>query len=76
MKKTKTCPKCHGTEIFSNEGMLKRGDRTSIVVSAWTTFSITVYVCAKCGFLEEYADETSFNREKVLTALEKEWKRI
>lgn len=76
MKKTKTCPKCQGTEIYTNDGLLKRGDRSSIIISAWSSFSIAVYVCAKCGFFEEYADEISFNREKVRTALEKEWKLI
>ena len=76
MKKTKTCPKCKGTEIFTNEGMLKRGDRSSIVVSAWSSFTVAVYVCVKCGFFEEYADEISFNREKLSASLEKEWKRI
>lgn len=76
MKATKTCPKCTGTEIFTNEGKQKRGDRSSIIISAWSSFSIAVYVCAKCGFFEEYADEISFNREKVREALDNEWKRL
>ncbi len=76
MKVTKTCPKCKGTEILTNEGLLKRGDRSGAVISSWTGFSVAIYVCAKCGYFEEYVDEKDLNKEKFKAAMQKEWKRM
>ncbi|MBK7130360.1 MAG: hypothetical protein IPM74_10555 [Crocinitomicaceae bacterium] len=56
MKSTKTCPKCQSTEIFTNMGITKRGERSVIPVTGWSRIHVDVFVCTQCGYFEEYLD--------------------
>ena len=61
MKKTGECPKCSSSEILKIPG--KRGYRSSNDISlGMTVFSsvyVTRYLCAQCGFSEEWVDSAS-----------------
>ncbi|MBK7035265.1 MAG: hypothetical protein IPH42_02710 [Bacteroidetes bacterium] len=76
MKATKTCPKCKGTEIYTNDAILKRGERSTVGVSGWTNISVSVYVCMACGYFEEYIDSENIKKDKLRAAIEREWKRL
>ncbi|MBK7567915.1 MAG: hypothetical protein IPI31_08810 [Bacteroidetes bacterium] len=76
MKATKTCPKCKGTEIYTNDTILKRGERSTVGVSGWTNISVSVYVCMSCGYFEEYIDSENIKKDKLRAAIEREWKRL
>lgn len=75
MKQTGTCPKCNGTDIYTDRGCMKRGDRSSIGISSWKKFFLDVYICMACGFTEEYVSEDDFKDPKKLAALKENWKK-
>lgn len=74
MKATGICPKCNGTEIYTDAGITKRGDRSSIGASSWTKLFVDVYICRSCGFVEEYVCSNDLDNEKKLTTLRENWK--
>lgn len=71
MKSKNTCPKCQSAEIYTDAGLSKSGDRSSIPVSSWSKVFVDVYVCLSCGYMEEYMD---FKDAAVLDKLKKNWK--
>ncbi|MFI5172160.1 MAG: hypothetical protein ACHQFW_07190 [Chitinophagales bacterium] len=75
MKNSKTCPKCNGTEIYTNNGLAPRGDRCSIPITGWRSFVVSAYVCLRCGFVEEYMADGELNDAKLLDKLKSEWNR-
>jgi len=75
MKEHKYCPKCQGTEIYTDAGLTKRGDRCSLPVSSWTKLFVDTYLCANCGYIEEYVTSGELRDEKALSKLRENWKR-
>lgn len=76
MKLTKQCPKCGSAEIYTNENMLLRGERSMVPLTGWTSFGVAVYLCNSCGYFEEYMSDKYRNLEKVQEKLKKEWRRV
>lgn len=74
MKENKCCPKCQGKEIYTDAGLPKGGDRCFLPVSNWSKIFIDTYICANCGYIEEYAKPSDLNNEKVLRKLRENWK--
>ncbi len=60
MKSNQICPKCKSMDIIKipgETGAYGAGNNISI---GWTSFSsvgVTRYLCANCGFSEEWIDE-------------------
>jgi predicted nucleic-acid-binding Zn-ribbon protein len=73
MKNSKTCPKCSSTEIYSDFGVTKRGDRSILPVSNWSNIYVDVYACMDCGFFEEYI---STKNKDTLEKLKSSWKKV
>ena len=73
MRDSKQCPKCNGTEIFTDEGIAKRGDRVALGVDSWTRIFIATYVCLDCGYVDEYIDKESMD-EKRKEKIRKNWR--
>ncbi|MCB9224532.1 MAG: hypothetical protein R2780_09700 [Crocinitomicaceae bacterium] len=73
MKDSKQCPRCQGTDIYTDEGISKRGDRVGLGVDSWTQIFIATYVCLSCGFIDEYIDK-EFMTEKKLEKIRKNWR--
>ncbi|UKN00758.1 hypothetical protein K6119_13560 [Paracrocinitomix mangrovi] len=71
MKNSKTCPKCGGTEIYTDAGNPKRGDRTSIPITSWGKLFLAVYICAGCGYLEEYVEQDDLSNSDKMDKLKK-----
>lgn len=74
MKTTGICPKCSGTEIYTDADLTKRGDRGDIGISSWTRLFLDVYVCATCGFIEEYVRNNDLTDDKKIATLKENWK--
>jgi hypothetical protein len=61
MRNSKTCPKCKSTDIVRVPGGIGRfGEGNIIRVGVWSIFKnppkVTRYLCASCGFSEEWVD--------------------
>lgn len=76
MKHSKICPKCQGTEIYTNAGMSKSGDRVRIPISGMVSLFTEVYICRSCGYIEEYIEPEDLNNEKKMKKLEEKFKRL
>lgn len=76
MKNTKTCPKCGGTEIYTDAGATKRGDRASIPVSTWKFLMVDIYLCVTCGYFEEYIDTKELKDEKTMEKFKENWRKF
>ena len=72
----KTCPKCNSKEIFTNEGLSSRGERSTAPLTGFTNYQIAVYVCLDCGFFEEYIKDSSLKSQKFKDVINKDWKKI
>jgi len=76
MKKSKICPKCNSSEIFTNEGNNNRGDRCTIPITGWRSFYVSVYICLNCGYFEEYLADSEWNDRKLFDKLKAEWRKV
>jgi hypothetical protein len=76
MKKTGCCPNCSSTEVYTTKGTPKRGDRSSIGVSSFTSVFIDLYICTNCGFIEEYAEEADLKNPKKMEKLKIIFKKV
>jgi len=74
MKNTKKCPKCNGHEIYTNEGRMKQGERAGLHLGGVRRFLISSYICAGCGFIEEYIENDDLQNEKKMSKLKDKWK--
>ena len=57
MKNTKICPKCGGKDIFVVDGYAGaygRGDNIDSGLTIFSSIPVDRYVCAGCGFSEEW----------------------
>jgi predicted nucleic-acid-binding Zn-ribbon protein len=73
MKNTGKCPKCGGTEIIRDAKAIDRGDVNAPHEMSIATFrkpkalifkekqetTASAWICARCGFVEFYADSPS-----------------
>lgn len=76
MKESKCCPKCNGTEIYTDRGLAKRGDRTSIAISSWSKLFLDTYVCLECGYLEEYVEDEYLKDPKKMAKAKENWRKL
>jgi predicted nucleic-acid-binding Zn-ribbon protein len=73
MKRSKTCPKCGCNEIYCNEKSIIRSERSHITVSTWSKIFVMVYICAQCGYIEEYAEDLN---SKGMANIKTHWKSV
>lgn len=76
MQSTGICPKCKSQEIYTNRDEVKRGDRSLLAISNWKGLFIDVYLCVKCGYMEEYITPKDLQDPKTMEKLRKEWKKM
>lgn len=74
MKASGKCPKCESSEIWSNQNINKRGERPLIMVSGSTRLLLDTYICAKCGFIEEYLSDKDLKDQRKRDYLDQNWK--
>jgi hypothetical protein len=74
--KERICPKCNGTEIYTNKKANPRGERGQIVISGWKWMWVDLYMCMNCGFFEEYVNEEDFKDEKKREKIKAVWKKV
>ncbi|MFT5819130.1 MAG: putative nucleic-acid-binding Zn-ribbon protein [Crocinitomix sp.] len=75
MKKSNKCPKCGGSEIYSDESFSQRGASSQIGISNWSRISVTTYACMNCGFAEKYIDNNDMNNESKMDKIRSNWKK-
>ncbi len=57
MKYTKTCPKCHNSNIVRFNGFSGAyGAGNNIATGAFSSVNVNRYVCCYCGYSEEWID--------------------
>lgn len=56
MKQSKICPKCGGTDILLIEGKMGPYGSGNNIPTGWTYVKVNRYLCAKCGFSEEWVE--------------------
>ena len=76
MKTSKKCPKCSGTNIYTNEALTKRGERGLLPVTMWKSAYVTAYVCTDCGYFEEYIAQSELDSGKVIDKIKQEWEKL
>jgi predicted RNA-binding Zn-ribbon protein involved in translation (DUF1610 family) len=62
MRNSETCPKCTSSDIVRIPGMLGAYGAGNNIVVGMTIFSavkVTRYLCASCGFTEEWIDSAA-----------------
>jgi predicted nucleic-acid-binding Zn-ribbon protein len=53
------CPKCREPEVYvSGEDLHK----VSLPLSMWTKTALKIYICASCGYLEQYVQDEKVYR--------------
>jgi predicted nucleic-acid-binding Zn-ribbon protein len=69
MKNTGTCPKCQSKEVYTDKGLPKRGERSSLPISSWSRLFVDLYICLDCGYFEEYVEQADLDNEKKMNKL-------
>ncbi len=67
MKRTGSCPKCQGTEVFRIATGANGTGHVAVFLGGFKAIKATRYICAACGFCEEYFEES----ERLRTAASK-----
>lgn len=70
MKTTGKCPKCGCTEVYTDTELPRRGERALLAISGWGQAYVHNYICASCGYLEEYIE---ISDSKKLDKIKSEW---
>lgn len=72
MMKNGLCPKCQGTNIYTNHGAKTTyGERSNLAVSAFHSLLLDVYICTDCRYMEEY-----INDDQSLDKLKSKWNKV
>ena len=63
MKNEKLCPKCNGNNILRFEGEIgPYGTGNNMQVSFFHAVKVHRYICASCGFTEEWVDREDIQK--------------
>jgi Zn ribbon nucleic-acid-binding protein len=66
------CPKCNATDLRSKTGSLIGWRGVLSGVGFWRgTAKISTYVCVKCGYVEDYVNDS-----KDLEAISEKWESV
>jgi hypothetical protein len=74
--KSGTCPQCNSTDVYTNAGKPKIGDRMVVAVTGWRHYSLDTYICCNCSHFEEHIPEKEFKDPKVMEKIRKMWKKV
>ncbi|HMK88503.1 MAG TPA: hypothetical protein VK446_02560 [Methylocystis sp.] len=62
MRNSGTCPKCQGKKIVRVPGKIGEWGAGNVILAGMSLFSavgVTRYICAACGFSEEWIDSAA-----------------
>ena len=74
--KSGTCPKCGSTEVYTNTGQGKRGDRMQLVVSSMKRYFLDTYICTNCFHFEEYVSDKDKTDTNIIQKIKSEWNKV
>lgn len=67
MKNTGKCPKCGGTDLIlvpGTKGAYGAGNNIQLGMTIWSAVLVNRYVCANCGYSEEWIDQKDLEKLK------------
>jgi len=74
--KSGKCPKCGSNEVYTDRGLLKRGERMQLVISSWKWYFLDTYICLNCFHFEEYVPEEDKHNEKAIEKIKNNWNKV
>ncbi|MBZ0201993.1 MAG: hypothetical protein K8I03_03145 [Ignavibacteria bacterium] len=74
--KSGKCPKCGSSEVYTDSGKDKRGERMQLVISSWKWYFLDTYLCLGCFHFEEYVPENEKLDEKIIKKIKETWKKV
>jgi len=74
--KTGTCPKCSSTEVYTDRGLTKRGERMQLVISSWKWYFLDTYICLNCYHFEEHISEKEKGDPKIVEKIKESWNKV
>jgi predicted nucleic-acid-binding Zn-ribbon protein len=74
--KSGTCPKCGSGEVYTTNGIPKRGDRMLLVISSFIRCYLDTYLCTNCGHFEEYINDSDVKDEKLISKVKETWNKV
>ena len=69
MKTSNKCPKCDGSEIYTNKDLMKQGERSAMHIGGMRRFLIESYICSSCGYLEEHVRVDDLKNQRKMAKL-------
>ena len=76
MKKSRKCPKCNSSEVFTDEGNIMRTENSARAISTWSRFKVATYICSACGYLEEYMSEKDLQKSAKMDKIRDKWEKV
>lgn len=70
------CPKCGSTEVYTTQGLPKRGERMILTVSSMKYFFLDTYICTNCGRFEECVSDEELKDPKIIEKIKETWKKV
>ena len=76
--KSGRCPKCNSDEVYTSKNKKKFGHRSYLIVSPFSVnIALDTYVCAACGYVEDYLNEKIINNNsKHIKKLKDKWQKV
>jgi len=74
--KSGTCPKCGSTDVYTNTGQNKRGERMQLPVSSMKWYFLDTYICTNCFHFEEYVSDKEKMDAGIVDKIKKEWNKV
>ncbi len=74
--KSGSCPKCNSGEVYTTQGLQKRGERMILAVSSMKYFFLDTYICTNCGYFEEYVDDKDLKDQSMINKIKETWRKV
>ena len=74
--KTGVCPVCESQNIYSDTGLIKRGQRMVVPVTSFSKIFIDCYICLTCGYVQEFVTSKDLKDEILIGKLKEQWQQV
>lgn len=75
-----TCVKCGSNEVYTNDRLSPRGDRSTMSGADDGKISsrlfIDVIICTNCGYFEEYVQASDISDDRKMDRLKASWSKV
>jgi len=74
--KTGVCPVCESQNVYSDLGLVKRGQRMVLPVTSFSKLFFDSYICLTCGYIQEYVTNRDMNDQVLIGKLKEQWHKV